>query len=363
MTVDLRKTTISKDYVDSIIGSMNDTLVVVDPDGKIRSVNRATCELLGYQEDEIIGRSVDVLLPQGQEIFEGTGIQRLLEDGKVANLELDYITKSGKRIPMLFSAAVMKNKQGKIVGAVGIARDITERKRAEEALRKSEMELHFLSSQLLAAQEEERRRLSRELHDELGQTLMVFKLKLGSIRRGLRKDQAMLLSNCDDLIAYIDEVTENVRRLSRDLSPSILDDLGLTAAIQWLVDATSKNSNIASSLDIRDLDHLFSQESQITLYRVIQECLTNIVKHAQAAHISIAIMEEEDQVFFHVEDDGEGFDPEQVFTTDPGTKGLGLAAMYERIRMLRGSLDIWSQTGSGTRINFTVPVDNGGYHS
>jgi signal transduction histidine kinase len=264
---------------------------------------------------------------------------------------------------MLFSAAVMKNKQGKTVGAVGIARDITERKQAEEALRKSEMELHFLSSQLLTAQEEERRRVSRELHDELGQTLMVFKLKLGSIKRGLLKDQAKLLAECDDVIAYTDEVTENVRRLSRDLSPSILDDLGLTAAIQWLVDATSKNSNISSSLDMREVDHLFSHESQITLYRIVQECLTNIVKHAHATHISIAVREQEDQVFFLVEDDGEGFDPEQVSTRDPRTKGLGLAAMQERIRMLRGSLDIWSQAGAGTRINFTVPLDNGGYHS
>jgi len=357
MTVNLRKTTISRDYVDSIIGSMNDTLVVVDLKGKITSVNKATCELLGYEEDEIVGKAVDVIVPQGQGIFEG--IQGSPEEATVVNRELDYVTKTGRRIPMLFSAAVMRNKEGRTLGAIGIARDITERQRAEEALRKSEKELHFLSSQLLTAQEKERRRLSRELHDELGQALLVLKLKLRSIRDRLRRDQAMLQAECDQMLIYINEVTENVRRLSRDLSPSILEDLGLSAAIRWLVETSTNHSDITSSLDMMEIENLFSQESQVTLYRIIQECLTNISKHAQASHISIAIAEQDGQVFFCVKDDGQGFDLDEVSGKDPSSKGLGLATMYERILMLRGSLDIWSKRGAGTRVSFAVPADQG----
>ncbi|UCF83583.1 MAG: PAS domain S-box protein [Desulfobacteraceae bacterium] len=360
MTEDLRRTTISKDYVDNIIGSMNDTLVVVDPNAKISSVNKATCDLLGYKENELIGKDINRIVPLEEKIFRDSGFQRLLGGETLVNHEIDYMTRNGKRVPMLFSAAVLINKEGKTEGVVGIARDITERREAEEALRQSERELHFLSYQLLSAQEKERRRLSVELHDELGQALMVFKLKVRSIQRALGKGQANLKAECDEVIAYINEVTENVRRLSRDLSPSILEDLGLSAAIRWLVEASTKHYNIKSSLDMNEMDYLFSHEGQITVYRIVQECLTNIAKHAQATQVSIAISKQDDEVLFSVEDDGKGFDVKEAFSRDPIKKGLGLSAMYERVRILGGSLDIWSEKGTGTRITFKVPLDERG---
>jgi PAS domain S-box-containing protein len=360
MTEDLRRTTISKDYVDNIIGSMNDTLVVIDPDAKIRSVNKAMCNLLEYKEDELIGKDINLIVPDEEKIFRGSGFQRLLGEATAVNNEIDYVTRKGKRIPMLFSAAVLKNKEGGTEGIVGIARDVTERKQAEEALRESERHLRFLSSQLLTAQEKERRRLSRELHDELGQALMVLKLKVRSIQRELGTGQASLKGECGEVIDYVNEVTENVRRLSRDLSPSILEDLGLSAAIRWLVDASTKHCNIEISLDMMEMENLFSQEGQITVYRILQECLTNIAKHAQATYVSIVIRKNDGRVLFSVEDDGKGFDVKEVFGKDPGKKGLGLAAMYERTRILGGSLDIWSQKDRGARITFTVPLDEGG---
>ncbi|MDH3556501.1 MAG: PAS domain S-box protein, partial [Deltaproteobacteria bacterium] len=312
MTEDLRRTTISKDYVDNIIGSMNDTLVVVDLEAKITNVNRATCELLGYEEDELIGKDINLIVPQEEEIFKSRGFQRLLRQASVVNHELDYLARSGKPIPVLFSAAVLKNKEEGVVGAVGIARDITERRLAEEALRKSERELRFLSSQLLVAQEKERRRLSIELHDELGQALMVLKLKLRSIREGLQPEQTGLQAACDGLLGYINEISENVRRLSRDLSPSILEDLGLSAAIRWLVEKSCKHSNLESSLEMTELEDLFTREKQITVYRIVQECLTNVAKHAQATHVSVTIRKQDDLFFFRVEDNGKGFDVKKV---------------------------------------------------
>ena len=360
MTEDLRETTISKDYFDNVIGSMNDTLVVVDPDTRIKSVNKATCKLLGYKEDELIGRDISLIVHREETDPGGTGFKKLLGEETIVNQEVDYVTKTGKQIPMLFSAAMLENKAGGIKGTVGIARDITERKQTEEALRQSERELRFLSNQLLTAQEKERRRLSIELHDELGQALMVLKLKVRSIQRALGAGQARLNGKCNQVIGYINEVTENVRRLSRDLSPSILEDLGLSAAIRRLVEISGKHGNIKISLAMTEMEDWFSREGQITAYRIVQECLTNIAKHAQATYVSIDIGKQDDRVWFSVEDNGKGFDVKETFGQDPAKKGLGLAAMYERARMLGGSLDIWSKEGTGTRITFTVPSDEGG---
>jgi PAS domain S-box-containing protein len=355
MTEDLQRTTVSKDYVDSIIRSMNDTLIVVGPDGVIRSVNKASCELLGYDERGLVGKEISRIMPDEVNIFSNAGSPGLSDEIAVVNQEMDYITKDGKRIPMLFSAAMLKNKEGREEGAVYIARDITKRKQAEEALRDSERKLNLLSSQLLTAQEKERRRLSNELHDELGQSLVVFKLRLRSIYERLGTDQVELKAKIDELMDYAGEVSENVRRLSRDLSPSILKDLGLEAAIRWLVGNFSKHSDSAYSIDMAEIEDMFSEEGQITIYRIIQECLSNITKHAQATQVSIFIRKEAGRTIFRVEDNGEGFDVQEAISKDPGEKGLGLNTMSQRARMLGGSLDIWSQKGVGTRITLAVP--------
>jgi PAS domain S-box-containing protein len=359
MTEDLRRTTVSKNFFDNIIESMNDTLIVVGRDSKIKEVNKAMCELMGYRKEELIGSNINIIVSDDEKNFADEGFQRLVEEPNIINQEIDYQTKKGKRIPMLFSSATLKNKDGVIEGFVCIARDITERRRSEEALRQSEKELHFLSSQLMKAQEEERKRLSIELHDELGQALMVLKLKLSSIRDGLKTDQESLQAKCNEMVGYINEVTENVRRLSRDLSPSIMEDLGLSAAIRWLIETFTKHSNIESSVDMTEIDNLFSQDGKIAIYRIIQECLTNIAKHAHATSVSIVINKRDDNVLFSIEDNGKGFNMEEVCKKDSVKKGLGLSSIYERTRVLKGSLDIWSEEGIGTRVTFTIPISKG----
>jgi PAS domain S-box-containing protein len=360
MTEDLRKTTISKDYVDNIIGSMNDTLIVVAPDSKIRSVNRATCELLGYGEGELIGKDIGQVIAGDEKTFEAEATGSLPGGGTLANREVNYVTSQGKQIPMLFSAATLRDKEGSLIGIVGIARDIEERKRAEEALRESESRLRFLSSQLLTVQEAERRRLSAELHDELGQALVLFKIRLRSILGALDADQAQLKGECDELIGYLNEVTENVRRLSRDLSPAILEDLGFLAAIRRLAEGFAKQFNVETSLDMPQIETLFPQEAQIIAYRIIQECFTNIAKHSQAENVSLEIGSRNGRIVLRVEDDGRGFDLRKVLSRDPTRKGLGLPAMLERARMLKGSCEIQSQEGKGTVVTCTIPMDEEG---
>jgi len=234
----------------------------------------------------------------------------------------------------------------------------------EEALRDSEKKLRSLSSQLLKAQERERKRLSIELHDELGQALALLKHRLRSIRKKLQEDQALLRAECEDTNQYVDQIIDNVRRLSRDLSPSTLEDLGLSSALRWLIEDFGKRHSMYTSLDIGDIDHLFSQEAQTNLYRIFQEALTNISKHADASHVSFVVKKKDSRVYFLMEDDGKGFDVDQVKEMQSFEKGVGLAAMEERVHMLGANLDLRSDLRSkerkGTRVSFTIPISKGG---
>ena len=233
---------------------------------------------------------------------------------------------------------------------------IAERKRTEKALRESENELRYLSSQLLTTQERERRRIRRELHDELMQALAVLKLRLRPIEGSLKDDQIPVMLECEHLSQYIDGIIENVRRLTRDLSPSVLEDLGLTASIQWLADNLEKNYKIKTVTDIPPINHLFQQDSQIMIYRIFQEVLTNVGKHAQATRLSVAVKCFDGSVSFSLEDNGKGFDLSQVVAKSASERGLGLVTIDERVRILGGSLDIRSQEGKGTCLSFSIPV-------
>lgn len=232
--------------------------------------------------------------------------------------------------------------------------EITERKQTEKVLRETEQQIRNLSTRLLHAQEMERKRISMELHDALGQALNVMKLKVRFIERGLTTDQPALREECEQLLGFTDQVIEDVRRLSLALSPTILEDLGLTSAIEWLVDNFARMQRLQSTRAIEEIDQLFPKDQWITIYRVVQEALTNIGRHAEADNTSVTVRRSDEEVVFTIEDDGKGFDPGMAVMKDAQEKGLGLSTMSERVRMMGGVLDLWSRAGEGTRITFRI---------
>ena len=226
-------------------------------------------------------------------------------------------------------------------------------------LRESENQLRLLTSQLLTAQETERKRISMELHDGFGQALIALKLHLASLQRKFNKDQKAIFDEYEVAQKDIERIIENIRRLSRNLSPYILENLGLSAALRWLVEDLTKNNKIEASIDIPNINNFLPERSQIIIYRIFQEALTNIQKHAQATYLSAVIRQQDDIISFLIEDNGRGFDVEQVMMKRPGEKGLGLATLEERARMLGVELEIRSKPGRGTTLSFAVPVTSG----
>jgi two-component system sensor histidine kinase UhpB len=342
----------------TLVETMNEGLTVLDENGRWTYVNDKFCYMLGYFSGEFVGHSVFEFLDETN--------QKILEDqlnkgrkGEYTSYEIEWVRKDGTNIPTIVSPKPIFDSEGRFKGSLAIVTDITEQKRNELALRESENQLRYLSSKLLTIQEQERKRISAELHDELGQALAVMKLRLKSIERGLSKNQTAIRDECNSTLQYINEVIENVRRLSRDLSPSILEDLGLSSALRWMLDEFTKVYHIDVTLEMAEIDHLFSRKAQVILYRIFQEALTNIGKHAQATRVSIVIKKDEDKISFSVEDDGKGFDLSRAARRDMTPKGIGLATMNERVRMLGGSLHLMSQKTGGTRITFTVPPDGG----
>ncbi len=224
-------------------------------------------------------------------------------------------------------------------------------------LKKSEDRLRRLSSDLFAVQENERRRISLELHDELGQSMAALKMQVGSVARRLGTVPADELKTvCEEMRDNINQIIENVRRLARDLSPVVLDDLGLQAAIDYLVNNFFKIYSIEIKYRYTTINHLFNEDSQRIIYRILQEALTNIGKHAQAKNISLVIEEEERSVRFTVKDDGRGFNVYKTLDKKGTDRGMGLEAMSERVRILGGKISIVSRPGIDTTITFTAPI-------
>jgi len=265
--------------------------------------------------------------------------------------EVDAVGKGGvvEKVPV-----ETQDEIGKLAGAFNTMYESLSRR--ENALKESEARLRLLSSRLLNAQEQERKRVSKELHDELGQALAHLKHRVRSVQRKFSADPSALGRECEDISRYIDLTIENVRRLSRDLRPSVLEHLGLSAALRWLIDMFQKQHTLQISVDMEDIDFLFSPEDQINLYRIFQEALTNIGKHAQADRVFFTVKNEEHCAIFQIQDDGSGFDVPAALVGNAADKGMGLAAMKERAHMLGARLDIAGRPGEGTAITLTVPT-------
>ena len=333
----------------------NDIILLADQDMHLREANERAVESYGYDKDELLRMSLQDLHPPEDRPFLEEKVQQVAESEGLL-FETRQQGKKGIPFPVEISLNLLKIEGQKIYQA--IIRDVTERKLAEESLRRSEESLRHLTEQLLTAQETERQRISLLLHDELGQALMLFKFQLNAINDNLRKEKSKSGNDCLDMLQYLEGLIQKVRLLSKDLnSPYILEELGFQGALGYLIEEIGKNFHIQpGKVAIDKIDSLFSSQALIGIYRIFQEGLMNIGRHAHASQFSITVKKKKDHVSFVIQDNGTGFDKADI--TDPkGLKqGLGILSMEERVRILGGSINIQANPGEGTKISFNLPI-------
>jgi two-component system, NarL family, sensor kinase len=247
----------------------------------------------------------------------------------------------------------------RIVGSV--IRDISQRKKDEEQLRLSEERLSDLSAMLITAQDDERRRIAMELHDEFNQSLAALKLQLHAMENKLFNDEdiekEIVIEGLRELRQYVNVLIEFVRNLSRELWPLAVDDLGVDAAFDNLVAGFLGHTDIDRDIRMNPIGHFFAVEEQRHLYRLLQESLNNIIKHAEATYIQIQAREAGSNVILAVHDNGKGFDVDAVSKSTGKTRGIGLQAIAERVKLLNGKMEINSKPGTGTSVIFTLSQD------
>jgi two-component system sensor histidine kinase UhpB len=278
-------------------------------------------------------------------------VRALFEGKTVIDELLDIEDSDGRRKVVQNSAAPIRDTAGHIVGAVIVNADVTERVQAEAALQESADRLQQLSRRLLAVQEEERRHLSRELHDEFGQLLATISLHLHAAK-ALAGTSAH--DSLQQALTLLQRAGAEVRDLALELRPTMLETAGVDATLRWLAQQHQQLTGIETNV----IGHLgeLSGECAIACFRIVQEALTNVVRHAGAQHVWISLSESEDLVELNIRDDGVGFDAARILKTPLHQRHLGLDGMRERVEILGGTLHVESQPGHGTCVAVSLPL-------
>jgi len=326
----------------------HDAIWVHDMDGNIQTANEAAARMVGYSTGELLAMNVRSFLDEeGLKVAKEVR-QRLLTGEQVIQPYEQKLIRSDGSIAFLMVTTSVLNRDGKAQAFQHIARDVTEQKRMDENLR-------FYVQQITRAQEEERKRIARELHDDTAQQLIVLSQQLDRMMSASPPPMGDM-SPLEKLSERVDAILDGVRRFSQDLRPSILDDLGLMPALEWLASDMTEHFNISVSVDVAGTERRFSPEQELLLFRIAQEALSNVRKHSGAQKAWVSIRFTDKATVLSVRDAGIGFVPPERLSDLTGAAKLGLAGMAERARLLGGDLRIISQPGTGTTVTVEAPI-------
>jgi PAS domain S-box-containing protein len=340
----------------------------LDAEGVVTDWTAGAESVKGYTSEEVVGRHV-ALFYTPEAVAVGDPARELAEAASTGRAEREdwRVRKGGARFWANEIATAIRDTEGRLVGFTKISRDLTDRRLAEAAAEQVQLAVarDDLRRRLAAAEEAERRRLARELHDQLGQQLTAFRLgldeaaRLAATHEGERAAaDAPLLRRLAQLQALTGRMTAGARYLALELRPPELDDLGLESALTSFVAEWSVRYGVTADVAVTGGDgRAIPAEIDSTLYRIVQEALTNVAKHADATQVSVIVEKPDGEVRLIVEDDGRGFDPEGDATRVRSERRLGLAGMRERAALVGGTVAVESSPGGGTALYVRLPVD------
>jgi len=343
-------------YQARLLNEVNDAVISTDENYRITSWNRAAERMYGLSAEQAIGKETSQVIPnpkreEARRTLAATGAWR----GEVA-----WVREDGRELVTEHSASVIRSAEGTHVGAVVIVRDITERKRSEAALRESETalrrsreEMRALAAGLLTAQDDERRRLSRELHDDLNQKLAMLAVDFESLEQQHPVLPDGIRNQLGSLKSRVVELSDDLRRMAYQLHPSILEHLGLVVALKSYCEEFSKRERIEARLTHHDVPTQLPLDTALCLYRVVQEGLRNVARHSSSPSVTVSLAGTRDSIRLSITDFGVGSDP----LSAKGRGGLGFISMEERVRLVHGSISIESRPGQGARIDVRIPLE------
>jgi PAS domain S-box-containing protein len=324
-----------------VLERVSDAFIALDTEWRCTHVNEKAALIFGRRPEDLVGRQIWTSFPEevGQPFYEA--YQRAMEKQVSIQMEEYYAP-----YDQWFEIRIYPSPDGLSIFFL----DITKRKRFEEELRQSREELRTFADRLLSGRDEDARRISHELHDELGQALTGLKMDVAALaRRSSQKEQTDMLAQ---MASAIDETVRAVRRIATELRPPILEDLGLSAAIEWLVEEFRTRNEVSTEISSTIEEHRLEPNEEIAAFRIVQEALTNVARHAGATRVRVELTSRAGRIIVRVLDDGVGIpDP-------PGRVGpsLGLVGMRERARALGGTLTIERVEPRGTSVTLEIPV-------
>jgi PAS domain S-box-containing protein len=344
----------SESTIRALLDSSLQSVITVNADGKIATVNGHSEKMFGYSQKELIGQPADILIPEfARDRQHGpfaTYMAKTESRPRGIGLSFEGRRRDGSTFPVDIALSGIETTTGKLT--VVFVTDITQRRQLEKAEQTHAAQVQALAARLLSAQEEERRRVSRELHDQICQQLAALAIDISAFAASPTPPPGDRERVLKELQARVVKASEATRHIAYQLHPSVLDDLGLVTSLRALCKQFSDREGVAVQFHHSELPSAIAREVASCLYRVAQESLQNIATHSGAKKVSVTISQKKGGVVLSIVDDGTGFDPDLA----AGSGGLGLVGMEERARLVNGNLTIAAQPGRGTKVTLKVPM-------
>lgn len=338
----------------SVVEQSPITVVITDTKGRIEYVNPKFTRLTDYTSEEAIGKNPRILKSGKTSPETYRQLWKTIKSGGEWHGEFCNKKKNGKLYWESASVSPIRNNEGIVTHFVAVKEDITEHKHADEKLAKYQTQLKRLSSALSLTEERERRQISEDLHDRIGQTLTVIKMKLENIQEPQTDtDTGRILNETWELL---DKTIKDLRTLTFEISPPVLYELGFGLALEWLVERFKGRHNISIDFVCNGLDVKLNDDISFFLFKSVRELLFNVIKHARAHKIKVTLLKNDNKIRIDIDDDGIGFDFSNAQFSVDKLSGFGLFSIRERMEHFGGNLDIKSKPGQGACLTLTIPL-------